>query len=59
MSALKDRDYIVSPFVFDDEWYGRMGGPGTSEKVTKAFTRESDTPRIRITAASGRATLKN
>jgi hypothetical protein len=59
MSALKDRDYIVCPFVFDDEWYGRMGGPGTSEKVTKAFTRESDTPLIRINAVSGRAALKN
>ena len=59
MSALKDRDYIVCPYVFDDEWYERMGGPGTSEKVTKAFTRESDTPLIEISAVSGRAILKN
>lgn len=59
MSALKDRDYIVCPFDFDDEWYGRMGGPGTSEKVTKAFTIGSDSPSIKINAVSGRATLKN
>jgi hypothetical protein len=59
MSALKDRDYIVCPFGFDDEWYERMGGPGTSQKVTKAFTKESDTPEIKIAAISGRAVLKD
>ena len=59
MSALRDRDYIVCPFIFDNEWYKRMGGPGTSEKVTKAFTEKSDTPLIEISAVSGRAILKN
>ena len=59
MSALKDRDYIDCPFVFDNEWYERMGGPGTSEKVTKAFIRGSSTPLIKISAVSGRAILRD
>jgi hypothetical protein len=58
MSALKGRDNIVCPFEFDDDWDGRMGGPGTSQKVTKAFTREADTPAITISSLSGRVILK-
>lgn len=59
MSSIKGRDNIVCPFDFDDEWYVRMGGPGTSQKVIKAFTKESDTPFIEISGFPGGAILRN
>lgn len=59
MSSMKDRDNIVCPFSFDEEWYVRMGGPGTSYKVVKQFTKGSNTPFIEISAFPGRAVLKN
>ncbi|MHC4478626.1 MAG: DUF4097 family beta strand repeat-containing protein [Planctomycetota bacterium] len=59
LSSIKGRDNIVCPFDFDDEWYVRMGGPGTSQKVIKAFTKESDTPFIEISGFPGGAILRN
>ncbi len=59
MSCLKDRNNIVCPFDFENVRYVRMGGPGTSQKVIKSFTIESDTPFIEISTFPGPAILKN
>ena len=59
MSCLRDRENIVCPFDFEDERYVRMGGPGTSYKVIKSFTVESDIPFIEISTFPGPDILKD
>ncbi len=55
MTARKDRGRIVSDFSFqDEEEFERYGKP----YIRKTFTKDGKTPFIRISTASGTATLK-